>query len=196
MGINYMKPHGHRGRTHSAPAARRRSLGLTLYELLVTLAVGIILVGLAIPSFRSYVQSTRVTSATNDFVVALNIARAEGISRQEDVVLCSSTNPNTDNPTCGGNFSTGWIVFNDCNGDGAPTTGANVCLGGTLPERVLHAARGGSTITSGVTLVRYQLNGMPSTGAQDFDLCLSGTAKGRRIGINNVGRVATNDHAC
>lgn len=196
MRTTYSQSKGRRGGFDRPPAAKPRSAGLTLYELLVTLAVAIILVGFAIPSFRAYVQNTRVTTATNDFVVALNIARAEGISRQEDVVLCSSTNPNTDNPTCGGTFSNGWIVFNDCNGDGAPTTGANVCLGGTVPERVLHAGRGNGTITAGVTLVRYQINGMPSTGPQDFDLCLSGTAKGRRIGFNTVGRVATSDLTC
>ncbi|MDH3637751.1 MAG: GspH/FimT family pseudopilin [Gammaproteobacteria bacterium] len=162
----------------------------------MTLAIATILVAFAIPSFRSYVQNTRVTSATNDLVAALNIARAEGIIRQEDVVLCSSTNSNAPTPACGGSFSNGWIVFNDCDGDGAPTTAANVCLGGTIPERIIHAGQGNGSVTSAVTLIRYQLNGMPSTGAQDFDLCVGGAAKGRRIGINNVGRVSTGDFTC
>ncbi len=166
--------------------------GLTVYEMLVALAIAAVLIGFAIPSFRTYVQNTRVTSVTNDFVAALNVARTEGITRQEDVVLCASTNL----ASCGGTFGNGWIVFNDCNGDGVPTTGANVCLGGTTPERIIHVGRGDAAITSGVTLVRFQLNGMPSTGAQDFDLCMAGYAKGRRIGINNVGRVSTADHNC
>lgn len=191
-------PNANRARrrgTH-ARSTRRKSLGMTLYELLVTLAVGAILVGFAVPSFRSYVQSTRVTSATNDFVAALNVGRAQGIAHQEDVVLCASTNPNATTPTCSGTFSDGWIVFNDCNGDGAPTTGANVCLGGTTPERIIHAGEGSGTFTAGVSLIRYQLNGMPSTGAQDFDLCMGGYATGRRISINTVGRVSTGNFSC
>jgi general secretion pathway protein G len=45
---------------------RRNSLGITLLELLVTLAVFGILVTLAVPGYRSYVERSRVARAIGD----------------------------------------------------------------------------------------------------------------------------------
>lgn len=68
------------------------SRGFTLLELLVTLAVLAIVLGLAVPSFQGIIQRNRLTAATNELVAAIQLARAEAIRRNRQVVLCPTTN--------------------------------------------------------------------------------------------------------
>ena len=60
---------------------RFRFRGFTILELMVTLTVLGILLGVAVPSFSTFVQNSRVTSQTNELVSALNLARSEAIRR-------------------------------------------------------------------------------------------------------------------
>ena len=60
-------------------ALKRSTSGFTLIELMVTLAVAAILLAIAIPSFNSLLVSSRLTTAANDFVNALAIARSSAI---------------------------------------------------------------------------------------------------------------------
>ena len=90
----------------------RDSRGFTLIELMVTLSVLAIVLSLAAPSFASLLASNRMSTQTNEFMVALNLARSEAVRRSQPVTLLSS---NADN------YSKGWTVFPDLNGDGAAT---------------------------------------------------------------------------
>ena len=67
--------------------ARHRHRGITLLELLVTLAVASILLTVAVPNMQVLVQNNRTVSSTNELVSALNVARAEAIKRGESVSL-------------------------------------------------------------------------------------------------------------
>ncbi len=89
--------------------------GFTLIELIVTLAVGAILLSLAVPSFLQITQNNRIATQTNDFVTSLNMARSEAVTRGNRVTVCKST----DNATCiaGGDWQQGWIIFTDTNND-------------------------------------------------------------------------------
>ena len=53
--------------------------GFTLVELIVTLAVAAILMGTAVPSFTSLVNSNRLATQANDLLGAMMIARSEAI---------------------------------------------------------------------------------------------------------------------
>ncbi len=70
---------------------RRASAGFTLTELIVTLAVASILLGIAVPSFGSMMMSSRLTTQANDFVSAINFARSEAIKRNRTISLCRTT---------------------------------------------------------------------------------------------------------
>lgn len=58
--------------------------GFTLIELMVTIAILAILIGIAIPSFQEMIQANRLQSASAEFQSALAMARTEAIKRGGD----------------------------------------------------------------------------------------------------------------
>lgn len=71
------------------------SSGFTLIELMITIAVLAVLMGLALPNMRDFVVANRLTSNVNSFVGLVNFARSEAITRNQSVVICpkiSNTN--------------------------------------------------------------------------------------------------------
>jgi len=90
------------------PAAR----GFTLWELLCTLGVSALLLGLGAPGFHRFVLDSRRTADVNAFVLAVQVARTEAAKRGEAVVLC----PSADGRRCANDeksYGAGWIVFFD-----------------------------------------------------------------------------------
>ena len=49
--------------------------GFTLVELMITLAVAVIFVALAVPAFHDFVQRNRISAQANELVTAINLAR-------------------------------------------------------------------------------------------------------------------------
>lgn len=72
-------------------AARRCQYGFTLVELMITLAIAVMLLVIAVPSFRSLTLSNKLTTAANDVVNAINVARMEAIKRNANTQLCSNS---------------------------------------------------------------------------------------------------------
>lgn len=68
----------------SRPAGTR---GFTLIELVVTVAVLGILTTMALPSFRSFLASQRIKTASFDLMSMITIARSEAIKRNIDVTF-------------------------------------------------------------------------------------------------------------
>lgn len=62
--------------------------GFTLIELMVTIAVAAILVGIAIPSFRNLIVSNRLNTLATEMVDAVSFARSESVKRNSPVVFC------------------------------------------------------------------------------------------------------------
>lgn len=93
--------------------------GLTLLELLVGVALSLLVLGWAVPSFTGLVMNARRTAELNDFVTAVHLARSETIKRGQDVVLCKSA----DGLSCGGadvDWHDGWLVFPNPDRDDPP----------------------------------------------------------------------------
>ena len=92
--------------------------GLTLAELVITLAVVGVLTAAAAPGFISLVEGTRTTAAANDLLTHIQIARGSAIARNAEVILCRSVTAGAVTPACGpasaplaNNYSDGWIVY-------------------------------------------------------------------------------------
>jgi type IV fimbrial biogenesis protein FimT len=84
------------------PLSRQRMRGFTLLELIITVAVAVILVGLALPSFRATIISSTVSQTTNDLVHDLNLARMEAVRRGTMVAVINRSGSS--------DWSSGWYV--------------------------------------------------------------------------------------
>lgn len=165
----------------------KRHDGFTLIELMVTIAVAVVILTLAVPGFRSIIQNNRAATQANDLVTALGLARSEAIKRGLTVSLC----PSSDQATCTGGTSWegGWILFTDEN-ESASLDGDDALI------RVHGALDGGSTL-AGPANLRFQAAGSVNaiaTFQHRIDDC-SGD-QGRNIDINLSGRVNVTRVAC
>lgn len=92
---------------------RCRHAGFTLPELVVTLAVAAILVTVAVPNFRTFIQNSRINGTADNFLAALQQARSEAITRGDKVILCRTADPSTDG--CGDSgdkdWASGWLMY-------------------------------------------------------------------------------------
>ncbi|MFT5394159.1 MAG: type IV fimbrial biogenesis protein FimT [Gammaproteobacteria bacterium] len=123
-----------------------KSAGFGLVELIIGLTIASVLLAVAAPSMKIFVQNNRLRSATLDLANDINFARGEAVKRKVRVVLCRTDNPLAVTPVCGGatrNWTTGWLVFasgvNDANSTyevasdtllliGPPHTGATLAV--------------------------------------------------------------------
>lgn len=101
------------------PATRTRypasatQAGFTLLELMLTITVAAVILGLAVPNMRQFLLNNRMTGAANDLLIAVHMARTEAIKRHVQTVMCFSSSPNDAQPPCDGNGTQGWVVFVD-----------------------------------------------------------------------------------
>jgi len=94
--------------------------GFTLVEMMITLTVASILVGIMVPNIRDFIRNNRLSGGVNDMLHSLQVARTEAIKRQNgNVVLCGTANPTASNATIACDYATfsGWFVFQDTNGN-------------------------------------------------------------------------------
>jgi type IV fimbrial biogenesis protein FimT len=161
-----------------------RALGFSLIELIIVLAVAAVLLGIAVPSFRTFNQNSRLTTQANSLVYALNLARSEAVSLDQKVQVCASS----DGATCTGTWVQGWIVCYPvaaCAGGGATLLLVSPALGGgnTLTEQI-----------GGALAVTYLTSGQTSSGpggaAYRFAFCDSrGATFAQDVEINPIGRI-------
>lgn len=106
-------------------AMNNKQLGMTMVELMVTLAVVAILASVAAPSISDMIANNRLLTLNNQLVSAINYTRSEAVKRRYDVVMCVR-NTAGNNCDTGGSFDQGWIIFVDCNANNT-LDGTNVC---------------------------------------------------------------------
>ena len=140
------------------------STGFTLMELMVTIAIAGILLGVAIPSFTSIISSNRLTTYANELVTALNLARSEAIKRGGSVTVRK-----VDSNSCtktGVNWNDGWDVFTDVNNNGTCDT-SDVLIRTYAPFPSFYTLRGNYFF---INFIRYKPDGS-SNVAGSFVLC-------------------------
>jgi type IV fimbrial biogenesis protein FimT len=172
--------------------------GFTVIELLVTVAILGILLGVAAPSLRELMMNATITGQANDLMSGLSVARSEAIKRGIRAGICTSTNGTS---CTNSQWHQGWIVFADADSDGDID-------GGAAPLRVQPATDGNNTLTSvghgtngsGARFIAYNSAGTLTAAlvGVTFTLCDSRTVanvgdqaadmRGRQMSISSTGR--------
>ncbi len=100
----------------SAQHRAASAAGFTVVELMIALAIGAVLLLMAVPSYRAWIADVEVRHHVQALVEALSLARAEAIKRNGRVNLCHSA----DGLQCAdaGSWETGWLVYGDANHNG------------------------------------------------------------------------------
>ena len=167
----------------SQPARQR---GITIIEIMVTLAIAAVLIGLAVPAFNAFVAQRTLTAQVNDFLVAVQYARSEA-GRRGAAVSVQALERRRPRRTSGVRVGASWSA----RPARVPTTatelrtftalGANTSDGAGALDGVAHA---------GVQFARLLL---PPAAAGTLNLCNPREHVGREISISAIGRVSSRE---
>ncbi len=92
-------------------ASRVKNRGFTMVELLVVLAIGIILVAIAIPSYKTTIDTQKATLRANALLADIDYARSEAVKEGQNVTICPPASGATVAcSTTATNWNGGWIV--------------------------------------------------------------------------------------
>jgi type IV fimbrial biogenesis protein FimT len=137
-----------------------RFFGFTAIELLITIVIASILLSLALPSFRTFLQNNRLKTETGEFFAAINLARTEAKAQATKVSLCVSANQTG---CTGGAWKDGWLVWVDADGDGTVDAGERILRARPAPDN-------GIVLTEGDAVLSFSASGAAG-GATSFEVC-------------------------
>jgi type IV fimbrial biogenesis protein FimT len=165
--------------------------GFTLVELMVTLAVGAIILTIGVPALNSMMSSNRAAGNANDLVNALRLARSEAVKRGEGVTVCAS---DANNAVCSGaDWQNGWLVFTDPDNDRVYAAADDTLI------RVWQAPEGGMTFDGSTpNTIRFLSSGELSGAEIDFAFKMSDCVgnQARTLSISRMGRTEINSSTC
>ena len=81
----------------------QRSKGFTLIELMITIAILGITLGLAVPAMSDFAVRQRVSGQANELMLALAFARSEAVKQNSNIAVLPATNAAT-------GWTNGWCV--------------------------------------------------------------------------------------
>lgn len=147
---------------------KRPARGFTLIEIMVTLTVLAIMMGVGVPSFRNFIAGQKVKSASHDLMTAMVMARSEAIKRNADVTVA---------PVTADDWLSGWTVT------------------ATAASTMIHQqqALSGVTITLAPSTVVYKANGRP-TASSKFQV--AGTTTTKCVKVDLTGIPSSQSGAC
>lgn len=132
--------------------------GFTLIELLVVLSIMAMFIFIGLPEYTSMTSTSTTLAAAHVLKEDLDLARSAADSSGGNELLCPSNDPASQHPSCGTNWSLGWVVL--------PATSSCVANGQT-PTQIQTATHNTiSFIPNGGTSssVCFNRTGMPDVG--------------------------------
>ena len=162
--------------------------GFTLLELMFTVAIASVLLGLAVPAFNGLWLDSQRTVAVNALVHGIFLARTNASLRGRTVAICASH----DGQSCaeiGADWQVGWMVFENLDRDSPPTRDEGE------PVLAVQAAWPGGSIVSNRRSYSFRPHYHGVINGTLVFCDRRGSTQARAIVINNAGRprVTTRD---
>lgn len=153
---------------------RAPARGLTLVELLATLAVLVISLTLIVPGWAMLSERSQLTAAANRLLGNLAFARSAAVTRSQAVSLC----PSVDGSACSGDpfgWHHGYIVFEDRDADRSRSDDEPLLqvVAAERPPLRLHTSKGRPAI-------RFQPDGAAWGTNATFRVCVGESSAGNR----------------
>ena len=168
-------------------AARRARRGFTLIELVISLGILLVLLTVALPSFKGVSAKHELRDISTHIQGLLYLARSEAVKRNAWVTLC----PSEDGEQCAEGFrwERGLIMFADTDGDRLRDTGEPV-LKKILPISGKHSV----TTSTGRRRLRFSPMGLAMGSNATFTICDSASSTPpQAVILSNTGRARFSD---
>jgi type IV fimbrial biogenesis protein FimT len=171
----------------------RAARGFTFIELLVTLAIGAMVLAFGLPGLIDFIANNRATTQANEVLTTFLFARNAAVTRPAPVTICAVNPSNSAQCASGGgpfNWDKGWLVFVD-NGVRGTIDGGDAVL------RAYPALTGG-TLTANVASVQYRIDGFLEAGSTTLALRVAHCKldNNRNISLSAQGRPSVAHAAC
>lgn len=138
---------------------KKRQRGVTLVEMMITLAIAAILLTLVAPNVQSILRKNRITAEINELSGLLQFARYTAIDEQVTAIVC----PTTDFASCNNDWNSPKMVFIDDNANNS-RDGAEALL---LSSQTISSAH---SMTANDNTVRF-LDSGGAEAAVNIRLC-------------------------
>ncbi len=167
---------------------RTAPTGFTLIEMMISIAIVIILIQLATPSFMGAIKRYQAAAIKDELEATIHLARAEAVRRGTPIQILRTT-------TCGkvivsrDDWSCGWEMFADVNANGVKNIGEQVLQTYAAPNsyQLTHPSKGenlGFNIWGGVSGLAHRFVIKPNNESDDrysIALCISSGTRLRTI---------------
>ena len=178
----------------------QRARGFTLIELVVTIAIAAVLMMVAVPNFVDFQRNSQLTSLTNSLVASIYAARGEAMKTGRNAFVVPTAN--------GSDWTTGWIVFVDNNGDNTFSssddtlvqtqpalesyfTASGTGSSGETPAYIMFSSSGYSKTKSGSSFGTGGFGALTMSIARSDAPASAVYEETRRITISSTGRLRT-----
>lgn len=173
---------------------KRPAGGFTLVELLTTVAIIVVILTLAAPSFTAFQRNSELTGVANTLLSSLSAARSEAMKRGRNTLVVPS--PDCTSPSWGDDWSKGWVVFVDNDASQTLNSGDDVLSCEPKVPQAVTAITGsapeGFQDPDGKLYLMFNGSGYPrllSGAFQSSSLDFTNGAETRRIISNPAGRL-------
>jgi type IV fimbrial biogenesis protein FimT len=179
--------------------ARALQRGFTLIELMVTIAIAAILLGVAVPQLGHWAKRSAVVNAAESIQNGLRTAQAEAVRRnvQVEFALIGSDAASATAATAASTTTTGWRAWLvRGQQDGALTVFARGEIGRDSPDAVLTSASAdfNSLTFTGLGQIRDAKGvGLPAAAVFDIRNTNSDVSRARCVFVSPVGAVKACD---
>lgn len=168
--------------TANKVAIERHGSGFTVLECLIVISILSILLVQGVPALRDYGLRQRMSAAMHALHSHLAMARNDAVRFSVDTVIC----PGQKVSGCRGdsNWDSGWMVFQDLNGDHDWQAGERLLAVEPGLEHIMIRSNGGRRY------VRFVANGSAPGSNGSISFCdLRGSAAARKLVVSNLGRI-------